>query len=311
MLLKNDVRMDVPKTFVENFTKPVTFELCESQTPINPATKKRQFPRSRGLEPFYSYFEKQQMVTLRYADQKQPGKIPGQFDYSPTEIEFLSKGNIVLDPTVARHIELYFWLFNHPQNQSSPNRDDKKMHIFYQVNEEKKAEEKIGKRKARHDAEEKILNEWSETQLKEIALGFGDTLALEKTVPMLQDFLLTVMEKDPVGFFKKATAEDMAMRANIVEGLALKVIVFNDPERTFYWGADPEKNGAEICKVPTEQDEKSRLIKFFNTALKSENEEYFMERLTEARKVEAKRKEASLPGRSEKGTFAKKTEVSV
>ena len=292
MLIKDGKKVDVPTNFSAAFKKPVMFELHSSQTPVYDG--KKHFPKSRGIESYYQMLEKEQLVIFRYADTQRSKTIGGiaEIQYSPGEIEFLSKGNIVCDPSVLAHRELYYWMHNHPQNASGPNFDAKKGPIFYQVNPEKEAKDRVEAAKKKHDAEELILNTWKLTQLREIALGFGDIQAMEKNEDQLQDYLLSVMAKDPVLFYNKATSDRMKRRAEITEAQSYGIISFNEKDRVWSWGKEEVQNGAQICTCMPSEEEKERILRYFDNAIKEDNSDYLNERLSEERKEKPKLIEA-------------------
>lgn len=297
MILKDGKKTPLPKNFSDGITKPIVFELHSSQGGYNAATHKTQFPGSRGILPFYTIREKVDqskgaatiMVEYRYATSQTPDpNMKGEYLYNPPEIAFI-KGQLICDPAKKEHLDLIYILRNHPKNANNSDGTP----IFYEVDPEKNANERINKTMARHESEEKILKEWNEDQLREVAFSFGDILAGEKSKKLLQDYLLTKMESDPVGFFKKATAEDLILRANISEALALKVLVFNEAEKIWFWGVDKDredKSGNEICRLRADEDPKTRLMIFFNHSVKSENLDYFLDKLKDAREAKSGKK---------------------
>lgn len=290
MLLKDTKRVDPPKEFLAQFKKPVMFELHVSQTPTSHITKKRSFPRSRGIEPFYLLIENkgkedEKIVVFRYAETSRPKSRGGitEYEYTPNEIEFLSKGNIICDPTVLTHRELCYWMSQHPQNFSSPNFDEKKGAIFYEVNPEKEAQARIDIETKSHEAKELILKKWNTDQLREVALEFGDTAAMEKEPVMLKDFLMRIMTMNPVEFYDRVNSDRMKRRAEITEAIFYGIIAFDDKNKIWNWGAKEVQEGGPICKCMNNEDEKDRLLRHFDTSERGDNIDYYNDRMKEER----------------------------
>lgn len=289
MLFEDGKKFNIPKEFLNSFTKPVTFQLTDNQGGFNVASGKIQFPASRGILPFYSYRKKVQgggstLVELRYAaNQRKDGE--GEYVYTPSTIDFI-KGQFTCDPGNKNHIDIYYLLKNHPKCKDSAEAEG--IPFFYEINPEKIAEDDVNRRIAKHDADELILKGWDEDQLKVIAFAFGDLHAEDKSKSQLQAFLSRLVDKDPVGFYKQAKSEELILRSNIVKGQSLKVIV--EKEGVWYWGENKEndnKSSAEICRVRSGEDAITRLMIFFNRSVKAENLDYFLERLKAAQSVEA------------------------
>ncbi len=300
MLIQDGKRIDPPKAFLNAFKKPVTFELHVSQTPTSHITGKRSFPRSRGIEPFYQMAVEdkefgQKLVIFRYAETQRVSNRGGlqEFIHTPTEIEFLSKGNIVCDPTVLSHIELYYWMSLHPQNASSPNFDPKKGAIFYQINPEKDAKERLDAEGKELESRELILKTWKLSDLREVALELGDINAMDKEEFMLRDYLMQVMKRNPVIFYARATGEKMKQRAEITEAVGYGIIQFDPKDRVWSWGKDEPQQVSQICVCMNNEDEKDRLIRYFSTATREDNIDWFNERLAEERKNKVKKLETA------------------
>lgn len=294
MIFEDGSKITIQKEFVTSFTKPVTFQLCDNQGGINAASGKLEFPKGRGILPFFTKRKTitgggSKIVEMRYAI-NQRKNAQDEYEYSPQTIFFV-KGQLTLDPNKKDHVDLYYILKNHTRNKDSKELEGAP--IFFEINPEKISDDKVSKRMARHDAEELILKGWDVNQLREIAFAFGDINAENRTKTQLQDYLSELMDKDPVGFYQKATSEDLVLRANISKGLALKVIA--ERGGIWYWGNDAEredKNEAEICRVRSGEDAVTRLLVFFNRATKAENLDYFLAKLKDAEQAEQDLKES-------------------
>lgn len=283
MLLKDGKKFSLDKKFVGEFTKAITFQLCNNQGGINPETKKLQFSSQRGILPFYTMREKLpkeqggglMLVEVRYAtSQRKDGK-DGDYIYTPESIYFV-KGRLVLDPNNKEDIDKLWFLRNHPKNQDpSVNQGEP---VFFEVDPEKNANERVSTRTSRHQSEHKILEVWDKDQLIEIASGFDDTQADKKSKAQLQDFLLELVDRDPIDFHNKVTSSNFVLRANITKGLTLGLL--KEENGVWYWGEDKDredKSGNEICRARAGEDPKTRLIIYFNRS--SESLDYFTERL--------------------------------
>lgn len=297
MLLANDERIAVPDKFRKSFVKPAVYELHSSQ--IVESTDKwgnkiKKYPRSVGLDTFFSFYDngKNQMVVLRFAETQQAKKIGGmtQLDYSPTILEFRGM-SIICDPAVDKDIELHYFLSNHPRREGSPNFDNKKGALFILQDLAANATKEMSKRKLRHEAEGKIMDVWSDIELEQIALSFGDIAAIGKTADQHREYLSKIADKNPGEFLKQALSEEMSLRGKIVDGITRKILTYNEQEKTWFWGSGTERDAAEICVVRSGEDPKTRLIQYWNKAIKEENLDYFEEKLKAAYEAEAREKE--------------------
>ncbi len=284
MLLKDEVKMSVPADFIKNIMKgkPMVFELSESQKGYNPVSKKKEAPKGRGVLTYYTIQEKNSTVEMRYAETKRPGKAVGGTSvwvYNPDTVDFMRKGTVTLDPSIPNHAELAYILYYHPCRDGSPNANKTSQVIFRLIDKQQDAAKNNATAKARSQAESKIFG-WSEAVLKEMAYGFGNVAAHSQSVDELQEFLVNRAALNPSAFLAQIEAHDMTMKAAIVEGQSLGVVNYNVATKSWSWGtAAGEKVGNEICKNDKGQDEVTRLIKFFNTSLKEDNQEYFLEYL--------------------------------
>jgi len=292
MIFVDDIKKGVSKSFVGTFTKPVVYELHESQigsTPVEIGVNKKSYPRSRGIMAFFTTMDKGVTVIWRYAEQHVPKKHAGvQYtQYSPEIINFGPRGQIILDPSVPNHVDLHYFLSLYPRNASSQNFDDSKTPVFYLVDNAATATKQAKIERDKHDAEGFIFNDWDENKLREIAKAFDVFSVDDLSFDEVQIKVLAVMRNNPTHFLERAMSEEMVLRAQITEGSELKLISYDKVKETWYWGENTSKPGEKICTVRQSEDPKDRLIKHWRASIKDDNIEYFVERLEDAAQMKA------------------------
>ncbi len=281
MIFYNDLQKSVKKDFIKAFTKVVKYELHPAQTQWDHNKKRVGYPRSFAIENYYTIMDQGMTIKMRYATNAFPKTQGGMsvMQYSPEFLKFGSSGQIICNPEIENDVDLHYWMSLHPRNEDSPNFDSKKTPIFRRLDDAKSAIKEAKIATARHDAESYILKEWDEIKLREVARAF-DVFGVDDMVfEELQMKLLAVMKNNPVAFIEQCMSEEMILRSQISEGVAMKVISHDKERNTWMWGDKTSKVGIDICKVRPGEDPKDRLIKFWRQSVKDENIEYFQERL--------------------------------
>jgi len=284
MIFQDDKKVSVPSAFVKNFTKPVVYELHPGILVQDHNTGKTAYPVSYAIETRYNIMDKGTTIEYRYAEHATP-RIQGGMSvmhYSPDLITFNSRGQIILDPANSNHVDLHYWLSNHPSNASSFNFDKTKKAKFILIDNQKEAAAKVKVLRDKHESERYILGEWDEPKLREIARGFDVPRVDDLSVEEIQETLIGVMATDPSKFLDRCMSHEMVLRAQIGQAVELGVLAYNDKTSTWSWGEKTSKHEAEICKVRHGEDAKDRLIKYMRQAVKDENIEYLLDRLSDA-----------------------------
>jgi hypothetical protein len=303
MLIKDGEPVAVPADFLKKFTKPLVFRLTKEQTPIDHSTGKRKVPRSFSPPTEYSYFDlsKRKVVTFKFAENASRHNINGMpvEVHTPNRISFRN-GQIVCDPNKDSHIELAYWLYTHPRNQSSEYYDNTKSAWFEVEDRVAEARERNTKRSSRAKAEHLIFEVWGKNELAEICRSFDISSVDEMSVDEMQDVLSGLMDRDPIGFMERAEDEQMVLRAKIAQGKEFGVIVYEPKNNRWVWGIPTDKENEEIVRVRPGENEKTRLIQHWNRVAKEENLEYFYDQLNFAIEKKKAERDARVSKRGKK-----------
>lgn len=291
MFLKDGKKTIVPKEFADNFKKPVVFELHDSQSHYNVASKKKQFPTMRAILPFFNVLEDvkgvgsgskggKELVEWRYATTQRhvrPGDKDSGFEYNPPFLPFNNKGQLVCDPATQDHLEMYYLLANHPWNASIPGC---KTPVFFLVDPVKSAKENNEKRKIRKEAEDLVLDETDTEVLSEIAMFYGDTDTSDKTDDQLKDFIMRFVDKDPKKFLDEVKGKKFKSLSEITKAITLGILYYRDG--AWHWSdADEQKQGSVICKVSPGEDEREVLARHLRKNYTTDGD-YFKDKLEES-----------------------------
>jgi hypothetical protein len=259
MLLVNGRKKDnLPK-----MAKAVQFELlgCSHEDPRIIDAKSGK-PRVRKnlifrLPTSYVRFNKEtnQNEEFRYAIQEIPiktGKDEGSKRYTPDKIVFTSGTLIVRQ----EHPDLYEFLRNSPWTEKEGNLKP----LFREVNPLGDSQERITKEKQLNRAKRMILDDEvvPEITLRRVLASTGDNGDYD--IDIVRDRLLTIAEKDPVGFVKMIGSKDTELKALITDLCDKNIIGFNPDKKQWQWGEKTKDSGNQIVACPAGKNETDWLI---------------------------------------------------
>lgn len=298
MLFRDDVKTSPPKKLREELKKKqAVFVLAPERMPVHPDTGKPSIPRSFTFPAVYTEYDAMSgtMVAYRYAEGATPVSAPGGgqiMKYSPRTIEFTQSGAIIIN---ERNVDLYWWMLNHPQNGSNPNRDKSKPPIFVLEDKAEEAAQTIETQRKRVTAENKIYFTWTPEELREVAKSFGVQGVDGLSDDEIRVNLMVIMRRDPVQFLLSAQADEVSSRAKMQEALDKGVLYYDSGAASWHYLDSNAKAGKLIVAVRPGEEPMERLITFLEKTDKDGNLAYILARIqeeTEEPKVFRKKAEA-------------------
>lgn len=283
MILHDEKKFSIPKSFISKFVVPVVYELHPSLLVYNPDKKGKTFPRSRSVLSYFNLLIEGETVQVRYAQDSRIRK-SGAFaekEYTPEMLTFGPRGQIILDPSVPMHVEQHYFLSEHPRNESSHNFDKSKDPLFFLVDNQKTAIKEIRKETAIFEAKKLILQDWPSVtgKLKEVAKTLGELGVDRLSNEEVQVRLMALMGHDPEAFLVKCNDSDATIRSQITHGVELGLLNYSEKDMEWKWGVAIDDKETKICSVRPGEDPRDRVIKFLRSSLEDDNMEYFLGRL--------------------------------
>ncbi len=280
MLSKNGEVYSPPDSEYAKLAKNPVFKLANRliKTNPNPKNRRKDMPRSFSIEPFYTVTDPKtkKSVEVRYYKSVQ-NKTKGGVnypEYNPADIEF---GNGAEVRPAKSDPDLWWFLYHHPRQVSSPYRDERPV-FFYLEDKAELARGKASKSRMANDAMNLI---WGSDALDEKE---AKRLLQSYNVPNVEDMeddqvrvdLEKIAKKDPIVFLEKSTGASMTLRAIVQHAVDLKVIKFSDKAKKMGWFYAREDGGlgALIVSVPNTAKQWDTINEFLKVTDKNDNLAY-------------------------------------
>jgi len=263
MLFQDDQKIQAPKNVRDKFKKRATFTLTPNRTPIDPNTGKPSIPRSYSIVPFYTIYDKDEgtHITIRYADGVSLDKDRKNV-YYPNEITFPQSGLVFVPPN---NPDLYYFLLNHPQCKTNPDRDTSKAVIFELEDQVADAAKMIDAQKMKAMVENKIYFTWTSGELREICKSFQIADVSQLSDDQMRLALVNRMRGNPAAFLELAQSEEMGTRARMQEAVDKKIIHYDASSTSWHYYDEKGQSGKKIVAVRPGEDSMNRLISFLET----------------------------------------------
>ena len=257
MLLVNG---EIKKNFGKDYkiTKPVRFKL----KPEHGGKKfQEEYGRPRGANfsfpPVYTLNrDSGHSEELRFTDQRLSlgdGPAAG-YKYSTDSIDFMNGDIITKDPA------LYYWLKHHPSCEQSPDKEHRK--IFFEYNPVAESQKNNDYRQQLRQSLNYIYDAQTEqSELRELLGYFGEVVAKDEDMSVIQDKLAGYAEVAPDKFIEKMGSESLKTRTLVVEAEQAGVIKYHSRGNRWSWN-DGDHKGNLITPVPAGQDEYDWFVKW-------------------------------------------------
>lgn len=286
MLHKNEKSFSPKKGDFEKYTPHAIFRLANRLIKSNPNKKnsRKSVPRSFSIEPFFNATDPNsgEQVFIRYFKSQAARTVSAVsfVDYQPVELAFEHDAEL----KIMDNKELWWFLYNHPRQVSSPFRDHSKAAMFYLEDKAQEATDRAKISRRRAQAMQMIWTDLEENEVRDILKGYGQPKVDDLSEDQVRGFLEQRIKptagsnitKNLNDFLERAGGASMTIRAQIQDAIDLKIIIYNDKSKTWNHTKPDGTASGMICSSPNPLTRLEDLAVFLRERDKNNNLEYII-----------------------------------